>query len=100
MPKFTFICDHNDDIGDGPVITYETERLFIEDVLSDFQDFLKGCGFVFDGDVQIVEEETWHPWNADVGLGPTEEEKDDMRGDNVMDWTANELTKEPNANQG
>jgi hypothetical protein len=48
MPKFTFICDHNDNIGDGPVITYETERLFIDDVLFDFQDFLKGCGFVFD----------------------------------------------------
>jgi hypothetical protein len=88
MPKFTFICDHNDNIGDGPVITYETERLFIDDVLFDFQDFLKGCGFVFDGTVQVVED--------DVDLEPT----DDEVGHNVMNWTANELTKEPNANQG
>lgn len=96
MPKFTFICDHNDSIGSGPVITYETERLFIDDVLFDFQDFLKGCGFVFDGTIQVAEDQTWHPWNDDVGLEPT----DDEVGHNVMNWTANELTKEPNADQG
>jgi hypothetical protein len=56
MPKFTFICDHNDKLGAGPVVTYETERLHIDDVLFDFTDFLRGCGFVFDGDAQIVTE--------------------------------------------
>jgi hypothetical protein len=54
MPKFTFICDHNDSLGPGPKLTYESERVFIDDVLFDLQDFLKGCGFVFDGELTIV----------------------------------------------
>ena len=56
MPKFTFICDHNDNLGKGPVIKYETEHIHIDDVLFDFTDFLRGCGFVFSGNVDIVEE--------------------------------------------
>lgn len=54
MPKFTFICSHADEHESGPVVTYETERLFLDDVLFDLQDFLKGAGFVFDGELQIV----------------------------------------------
>jgi hypothetical protein len=87
MPRFTFTCDHNDDMGPGPVLTFETERLFLDDVIMDFQDFLKGCGFVFDGELQIFKD--------DFEEAPTEE-----FGHGVMDWTVNELTKEPNANQG
>lgn len=54
MPKFTFVCDHNDELGSGPKVTLETERLFLDDVLFDIQDFLKGAGFVFDGELCIV----------------------------------------------
>lgn len=54
MPKFTFICDHNDTLGPGPVITVETERIFLDEVLFDIQDFLKGAGFVFDGELTII----------------------------------------------
>lgn len=54
MPKFTFICDHNDEDGPGPKLTFDTERVTLDDVLFDFQDFLKGCGYVFDGEVSIV----------------------------------------------
>ncbi len=98
MPRFTFTCDHNDDMGPGPVLTFETERIFLDDVLMDFQDFLKGCGFVFDGELQIFKEDEYKPdaWVADVGDKPTEEEL----GHDVMGWTVNELTKEQNANQG
>ena len=88
MPRFTFTCDHNDEMGPGPVLTLETERLFLDDVIADFQDFLKGCGFIFDGELQIYKE--------DFDVAPEEEEF----GHDVMDWTVNQLTKEQNANQG
>lgn len=65
MPKFTFICDHNDTLGPGPVITVETERLFLDEVLFDIQDFLKGAGFVFDGELQIVSTEEIYGTKAD-----------------------------------
>lgn len=38
-------------------ITYETENVHLDDILEDFQDFLKGCGFHIKGTLQIVEEE-------------------------------------------
>lgn len=45
MPNFTFTCQHDS----GETITFETNKEFIGDVISDFEMFLKGAGFVFDG---------------------------------------------------
>jgi len=50
--RFTFIADHES----GERITYETEKDFLTDVVGDFELFLRGCGFVFDGNLDFVEE--------------------------------------------
>lgn len=51
--KFKLICEHEE----GDVITHEFNKVFLSDVVERMQDFLKGCGFVFDGTLDIVEEE-------------------------------------------
>ena len=94
MPKFKFICDHNDNLGDGPVLTYETERIGLDEVLFDFTDFLRGCGFVFNGDVQIVDdfatEETTGCGNNCEGC-----ECETPKKSAEWDWTVNQLMKGP-----
>jgi hypothetical protein len=39
-------------------VTMQFEDIYLDSVISNFQDFLKGCGFVFSGELQIVEEDT------------------------------------------
>lgn len=56
MPKFTFICDHNDSLGSGPIMTLETDQIQLHRVLEDFSLFLRGAGFVFDGELEIVDD--------------------------------------------
>jgi hypothetical protein len=43
--KFTLISDHEQN---GPKVTYEFEEDFLEDVILNIEQFLKGTGFVFD----------------------------------------------------
>lgn len=43
--KFTLIAEHDS----GEKITYEFEKEFLNDVVGDFDLFLRGCGFVFKG---------------------------------------------------
>jgi hypothetical protein len=52
--KFVLTCQHEEH---GPKITYEFNNVFLPDVLDNIQNFLKGCGFVFDGVLDIVEED-------------------------------------------
>jgi len=52
MSKFTFT--HTlDDLK----ITHEFEAIQINKVVENFEDFLRGCGYVFDGNLEIVEQE-------------------------------------------
>jgi len=60
MSKFTFICE--DDampFSEGIAIkkTFEFESHRLDAILSEFQDFLKGCGFSINGQLQIVKPE-------------------------------------------
>jgi len=60
MPKFTFTCEHEHPIKKDvniSTITYESNRDYLGDILEDFRDFLKGCGFQIDGNIDIVDEE-------------------------------------------
>lgn len=43
--KFTLISDHEQN---GPKVTYEFEEDYLEDVIMNIEQFLKGTGFVFD----------------------------------------------------
>jgi hypothetical protein len=58
MPKFTFICDHNSELGPGPKIEFTTEKEYLPEVLEDFEMFLRGCGFFFDGMLDFVDAPT------------------------------------------
>jgi hypothetical protein len=51
--KFTLLCEHDD----GTKITYEFNNIMLSDTLDNMQNFLKGCGFVFDGVLDIVNED-------------------------------------------
>lgn len=52
--KFTFIAEHDS----GEKITYESEKEFLHDVVDDFELFLRGAGFYFDGKLEFVKYET------------------------------------------
>ena len=45
----TFICKSS-----GKTITVETETQILSTVLNDFSEFLKGAGFIFDGELGFV----------------------------------------------
>jgi hypothetical protein len=60
MSKFTFICEADD----GAVFTATQDRDDLNFLLEDFQNFLRGCGFYFDGviDINTAEEgSTYEP---------------------------------------
>ena len=69
MPKMIFECQHIDPFPPNrelAKVTYESKRENLEDVIADFQDFLKGCGFNFEGTLSIVEDNILTP-NIDSG---------------------------------
>ena len=72
--KFKFICEHEE----GDVVTHEFNKVTLYDVLLRMQDFLKGAGFVFDGQLDIVEEDMPPPpyWYDDDFPEPTEADFD------------------------
>ncbi len=55
--KFKLTCEHEE----GDLITHEFNKVFLGDVVERMQDFLKGCGFVFDGTLDIVPDEELFP---------------------------------------
>lgn len=40
----------------GSTVIVKSNEVVLTDLLEDFEDFLRGCGFVFDGHLEIVEE--------------------------------------------
>ena len=64
MSKFTFT--HTlDDLK----ITHEFEAIHVNKVVENFEDFLRGCGFVFDGNLEIVEQDSTDYTNYTFSLG-------------------------------
>ena len=49
MPKFTLICDHGNE-----KTTVEFEKEFLPEVLENFEMFLRGSGYHFDGTLDFV----------------------------------------------
>ena len=78
--KYYFIYKETDLIGKetGKVITHQFEGDSLETLLSNFQDFLKGAGFYFDGNVDIVkDDDDWNtaPINIDISEEDVEHSK-------------------------
>ena len=59
MSKYTFIQDDSE-VG-GNRVTLEFDTVSLSDVLTNFEYFLKGCSFHFDGYLDIVEDDTPEP---------------------------------------
>jgi hypothetical protein len=57
--KFTFIKESsgNPFEGEQAKVLMEMHGSTYTDVLLHFEDFLRGCGYIFDGHLDIVEEE-------------------------------------------
>jgi hypothetical protein len=58
MPKFTLICDHGNE-----KTTVEFEKEYLPDVLENFEMFLRGSGYHFNGNLalpQDIEAEQYH----------------------------------------
>jgi len=53
MPKFNLTCEHDGPVGSKNTLEFEAESL--PTVLEHFRQFLKGCSFEFDGELEIVE---------------------------------------------
>jgi len=57
MSKYKFIKQPIDNKFDAMEVTMETEQIVLSDLLEDIELFLKGCGFYFEGHLEIVEDE-------------------------------------------
>ena len=60
MSKFTFVCQEEeipfvDTVSSKRTVEFSAETL--EDVVSEFENFLRGCGFYFDGHLRIDDRE-------------------------------------------
>ena len=52
MPKFVLTCEHDYPTGSRNTLEFETD--FLPTVLEHFRQFLKGCTYEFDGELEIV----------------------------------------------
>lgn len=61
MSKYTFTCEYTDLSGqpDGSKITLEVQEVALMNVIEAFERFLKGAGFMFDGYLDIVNEDEY-----------------------------------------
>jgi len=56
MSKYTFICQET--FRNNPSTrTVEFPATMLDDVVKEFEMFLKGCGFIFDGHLEIVQDD-------------------------------------------
>jgi rubrerythrin len=56
MAKYTLICEH-DELGGTMKQTTEFRTDYLPDVLENTELFLRGCGFYFEGQLDIVDED-------------------------------------------
>ncbi len=66
MSKFTFICeDEPCPFGDSIVSkkTVEFNADHLDGIIGEFETFLRGCGFNFDGFLEVSEYPTTHSFN-------------------------------------
>ena len=55
-------------INGGREITFKFEEEMLYDVLAQFKEFLRGCGYYFDGELEIVDPEV-NPEDVYTGCG-------------------------------
>jgi hypothetical protein len=70
MPKFTLTCEHTNPWTNESTCknTHEFEVETLSEVLENFELFLRGAGYIFDGVVDVVptEEDDLDAWHEDI----------------------------------
>lgn len=93
MSKYYFIQEDDD----GNRITHEFYSDYHDEVAERFNEFLLGCGFVFNEGAryELTEPETTATTGGDAGVWPFAEDCDFAfpEDSSVMTWTSDELTK-------
>ena len=89
MPKFTLTCEHDGPVGSKNTLEFEAD--FLPTVLEHFRQFLKGCSFEFDGELEIVGLDYYKEPELDY---PDEYEENSV-GTQVFDNMASSLMKQP-----
>ena len=87
MPKFTLTCEHDGPVGSKNTLEFEAD--FLPTVLEHFRQFLKGCSFEFDGELEIVDVD--YSYKEPEPDYDDEYEEDDV-GEQVFDNMASSLT--------
>jgi hypothetical protein len=77
MPKFTLTCEHDGPVGSKNTLEFEAD--FLPTVLEHFRQFLKGCTFEFDGELEIV------------GLDYYKEPEPDYEDENEIDYVGSQV---------
>lgn len=97
--KFKF-QSHEEYSNDKTVKSFESVEL--DDILAQFQLFLAGVGFVWDGNLEFVhEDDTWKDYTDTSNEWPRDDEHIDDEKTVVnpaWDWTIKELKKTGTAN--
>ena len=91
MPKFNLTCEHDGPVGSKNTLEFETD--FLPTVLENFRQFLKGCSFEFDGELEIVDVDYSRHKEPEPDY-EDEYEEDDV-GEQVFDNMASSLMKSP-----
>jgi hypothetical protein len=91
MSKFTFVCQEESmpfvhSIQSKRTVEFNAETL--DDILNEFEMFLRGAGFHFEGRLDIVNEDEWNEDNDD-----DEEFQTTQTGS--WEWTVNSLMNPP-----
>ena len=89
MPKFTLTCEHDGPVGSKNTLEFEAD--FLPTVLEHFRQFLKGCTFEFDGELDIVGLDYYKKPELDY----PDEYEEDYVGAQVFDNMASSLMKSP-----
>ena len=89
MPKFTLTCEHDGPVGSKNTLEFEAD--FLPTVLEHFRQFLKGCTFEFDGELEIVGLDYYKEPELDY----PDEYEEDYVGAQVFDNMASSLMNTP-----
>jgi hypothetical protein len=93
MSRYTFICEHTNIFDEDNVTSKLTSEFRADDlnsVLEEFESFLRGAGFHFDGVLDVVkpeEESIWNDEEIEMFSEPFET--------NVMPHLVNDLLNPP-----
>lgn len=82
MPKFKLQCVHESDNGVESTVTFEFEKEFLNEVVEEMEQFLRGCGYYFEGrNLDFVEEEVYSVPEKQYDFQPLEDAFRRMRED-------------------